>query len=195
MFPQGSSRRLACTLALVFVTACSSTQSTSGTANAKAKLPEDRDPAVLLERGKAFAAQGDLVRAEQYLAAALSAGADERAVVPLLVRVCVASKHYRLASEYAGQMLARNPNDSRLRLLVGALYVSTGSPARAREHLERAARELSEDGEVQFTVAVFFRDEVADRAMADKYFREYLRLQKNGAHADEARASLMERIE
>ena len=179
----------------MLMTACSASRGAGGASDANKGVTEDRDPAFLVERGKAFAAAGDLVRAEQYLAAALTVGGDERVVVPLLVRVCVASHHYRLASDYADQLLARNPNDSRLRLLVGALYVSIGSPARAREHLERAARELPSDGDVQFAVAVFFRDDLADKAAADPYFREYLRLQGNGAHAAEARASLMERVQ
>jgi tetratricopeptide (TPR) repeat protein len=164
-------------------------------ANAARSVAQDRNPTLLTERGKAYAEAGDLVRAEQYFQAALAAGADERVVTPMLIRVCVASRHFRLASELAELMLARNPADSRLRFLAGALAVSIGAPARARPHLERAANELSNDGEVQFAVAVFFRDDLADRATADKYFRDYLRLQRDGAHAAEARASLMERVQ
>ncbi len=156
---------------------------------------EDRDPAVLLEAGRAYADEGDLVRAEQYLAAAIAHGADERVVVPLLLRVCIASRHYRLGVEYAEVALARNPESSRLRFLTGALYVATGDTARARPHLERAARERSGDAELQFEVGVVFRDEMSDVVNADLYFREYLRLAPAGEHAQEARSSLMERIE
>jgi tetratricopeptide (TPR) repeat protein len=161
----------------------------------KGKVPDDRNPQLLLERGKAFAETGDMVRAEQYLAAALAAGADEHSVMPPLLHVCVASRHYRLGVEYAEVVLAHNPSDARLRFLAGALYVSIGDRERAREHLQKAARQLPDDAEVQFSVAVFFRDELSDRAAADPYFRDYLRLAPTGSHVDEARASLMERIE
>jgi len=170
--------------------ACSGT-STPAAAKAAAPLPEDRDPQLLLARGKAYAEVGDMVRAEQYLAAALVARADERAVLPTLLKVCVASRHYRLASEYAEVALARYPRDAHLRFVAGALYVSIGEQGRAREHLEHAARELPNDAEVQFAVAVFFRDDLSDQVGADPYFREYIRLAPSGKHLDEARTSLM----
>jgi predicted Zn-dependent protease len=162
---------------------------------ATSQPPENKDPVRLTEHAKQYAEAGDLVRAEQYFQAALAAGADERVVTPMLIKVCVASRHFRLASELAENMLARNPADSRLRFLAGALAVSTGAPQRARPHLERAAAELPNDAEVQFSVGAFFRDELSDKGAADKYFREYLRLDKNGAHAAEARAGLMEHVQ
>jgi tetratricopeptide (TPR) repeat protein len=158
-------------------------------------VPEDHDPVALLERGKAYASIGDLVRAEQYLTAALAWGGDENVILPALLRVCVAARHYRLASEYAENALTRNPKNAHLRFLAGALYVSIGDPVRARQRLEEAARDLAGNPEVQFSVAVFFRDELSDKVGADPYFREYLRIAPTGAHAVEARASLMERVE
>jgi len=158
-------------------------------------LPEDRDPAFLVDQGKRFASIGDTVRAEQYLAAAMRAGADETVVMPVFLRVCVAAKHYRLAVEYADAALARHPADARLRFLTGALHVSVGEPARARDYLEEAARQLRDDADVQFSVAVFFRDDLSDKVAADPYFREYLRLSPKGAHAEEARVSLMVRVQ
>jgi tetratricopeptide (TPR) repeat protein len=158
-------------------------------------LPEDRDPTYLLEHGKRFAAAGDTVRAEQYLSAAITAGADEKVVVPIFLHVCVAAHHYRLAVEYADAALARHPEDAHLRFLTGALHVSVGEPARARDYLEQAARELQDDADVQFSVAVFFRDDLADKVAADPYFREYLRLSPKGTHAEEAKGSLMVRLQ
>ncbi|WP_394822977.1 tetratricopeptide repeat protein [Pendulispora albinea] len=185
-------------LALVLAAALSlgACGSASGARSAKtaAPLPEDRDPKLLYERGKAYAELGDLVRAEQYLAAALNAHGDERAVLPALFRVCIASRHYRLASEYAEVALARRPKDARLRFVAGAFYVSIGERARARDYLEEAAHQLPDDAEIQFAVAVFFRDELTDRVAADPYFREYLRLAPKGEHADEAKSSLMLRL-
>jgi predicted Zn-dependent protease len=138
---------------------------------------------------------GDAVRAEQYLGAALAGGADEKVVLPVFLHVCVAAHHYRLAVEYADASLARHPDDPHLRFLTGSLHVSVGEPARARDYLEQAARELKDDPDVQFAVAVFFRDDLADKIAADPYFREYLRLSPKGAHAEEAKVSLMVRVQ
>lgn len=148
----------------------------------------------LVEQGRAYAEMGDGLRAQQYFAAGLKAGADESVVFPLLLRACILQKNYRLAVDYAEASLARHPNDARLRFLTGALHGTLGDTARSREHLELAAKELPTDAEVQFAVGVFFRDDAADRPAADPYFRRYLALAPRGAHVDEAKASLMERI-
>jgi tetratricopeptide (TPR) repeat protein len=161
---------------------------------AAVKVSEDRDPALLFDRGKAFAQVGDAIRAEQYLSAAITYGADERLVTPVLLKACVMARHYRLAIEYADAALARHPNDAKLRFLAGALHKDVGEPIRAREYLEQAAHELKDDAEVQFAVAVFLRDDIQDRNAADPYFREYLRLSPEGSHAEEARVSLMVRV-
>lgn len=150
---------------------------------------------MLVEDGRMFAESGDALRAQQYFAAALKAGADEKVVLPLLLRACVAQKNYRLAIEYAEAALAREPKNARLRLLAGALYASIGDMPHSRERLERAAGELAAEPEVQFTVAVSFRDDVGDVVLADKYFRRYLALAPNGAHAEEAKSSLMEQLQ
>ncbi len=164
-------------------------------ARAAGKLPEDKDPVYLFEHGKRFAMMGDTVRAEQYLSAAVAAGADENKVTPIFLHVCVAARHYRLAMEYADAALARHPDNAKLRFLTGALHKDVGEPAKAREYLEQAARELRDDAEVQFAVAVFFRDDLKDIVAADPYFREYLRLSPQGVHAEEARVSLMVRLQ
>jgi tetratricopeptide (TPR) repeat protein len=158
-----------------------------------ARMPLN-DPKLLLERGKAFSELGDFTRAEQYFAAAIAAGGKSSEIVPQLIKACVASGDLRLASDYAETELARHPNDARLRFLTGALYASTGDRPVARKHLVRAASELPNDADVQFSVATFFRDDLDDRIGSDPYFREYLRISPKGDRAEEARASLMERI-
>lgn len=164
------------------------------TGGGRAAEPE-KDPALLLEQGRAYAEMGDALRAQQYFAASLKAGADEDVVFPLLLRACVAQKNYRLAAEYAETALARHPRNARLRFLAGALHAAIGDVARARERLEQAAKELPDDPEVQFAVAVSFRDDAADIVAADKYFRRYLAIAPDGAHAEEARSSLMASVE
>jgi tetratricopeptide (TPR) repeat protein len=107
----------------------------------------------------------------------------------------VSLKHYRLAAETAEAAMARNPRNARLRFLAGTLHAAIGDVARARELMETAAQDLTADPNVSFAVGVFFRDDALDRGKADEYFRAYLRLAPNGAHRDEATASLLERIE
>jgi tetratricopeptide (TPR) repeat protein len=155
---------------------------------------ENAKAAFLLEQGRAFAEAGDSLRAQQYFAGALKAGADENVVMPLLLRACIAQRNYRLAAEYADAALARKPKNARLRLLSGTLHGSLGDTSRSRERLERAAKELADEPEAQFAVAISFRDDAADVIAADKYFRRYLALAPNGAHAEEARSSLMEQM-
>ena len=154
-----------------------------------------KDPVLLVERGKTYTEVGDYTRAEQYFAAALAAGAKAQDVLPHLLKACIASGDLRLASEYAETELARNPSNARLRFLTGALHASIGNRVTARRHLEKAASDLPADPSVQFAVATFFRDDLQDKVVADPYFREYLKLAPKGEHAEEARASLMERLQ
>ena len=156
--------------------------------------PPLKDPALLFERGKAYTELGDFTRAEQYFAAAMAAGGKTSVITPYLIKACVASGDLRLASEYAETELARNPDNARLRFLTGALYAATGNRPEARKLLVQAASELPKDADVQFSVATFFRDDLDDKVSGDPYFREYLRLEPKGARAEEARASLMEKL-
>jgi tetratricopeptide (TPR) repeat protein len=159
---------------------------------ARAQLKDTR---LLVERGRAYSEVGDYTRAEQYFGAALSAGAKPEIVLPHLLEACVQSGHLRLASEYAEQQLARDPGNPHLRFLAGAIHAQLGNRASARGHLQQAAAELPNDANVQFSVATFFRDDLHDRVEADPYFRTYLSLAPTGEHANEARASLMERVQ
>jgi tetratricopeptide (TPR) repeat protein len=154
-----------------------------------------KDPAVLVEQGEAYAANGDFTRAQQYFAAAIAAGGKSSAILPHLLKACIASGDLRLATEYAENELSRNPDDAHLRFLTGALQAQIGNRPGARQHLVQAASELKEDAKVQFSVATFFRDDMQNRVEADPYFRDYLRLAPKGEHAAEARGSLMERIQ
>lgn len=149
----------------------------------------------LVDEGRVYADAGDALRAQQYFAAGLKAGADERIVLPLLLRACVTERNYRFAAEVAEAALARRPADAHLRFLTGAIHGSLGDTTRARGYLERAARELPKEAEIQFSVGVFFRDDANEVGLADSYFRRYLALAPEGSHAEEARGSLMERLE
>jgi len=149
------------------------------------------DPKKLLEEGRAFAAIGDTTRAEQYFAAAIANGADEASVIPMIVKVCVRDGRYELAIDYASRYSQKHPNDVRVRYLLGTLYGAIGDSAKARSELEFVVTAKPDDPEPHWALAKILHDEGKDLLLADGQFREYLRLAPTGAHADEARASLL----
>ena len=175
-------------------------------------IQKESDAKTLIERGRAFAFVGDQTRAEEYLAAALNAGADPRDVMPLLMEVCVRSGRYRSAIQHGENQLRHHPNDVRTRLMVGALYAAINDLDHARQHLEqvvekplpppgrvdhttRAPEGRSEKihGEAHYLLGVVARDD-HDPVRADKHFREYLRIEPQGSHVEEARGSLMRQV-
>ncbi len=148
----------------------------------------------LIDRGKAFASVGDSTRAEEYLVAALEQGANPKEVMPILMNVCISAGRYRVAIQYAETHLRRHPDDARTRLVVGTLYAALGENKPARENLELAVEQRPNDPNAHYALAVLARDGDNDLVEADKHFREYLRLDPNGAHAEEARSSLLKRM-
>ena len=168
---------------------------TANTSAQNANTAPLRNATLLVRQAEAFAANGDFSRAQQYFAAAIAAGGKSSAILPQLLKACIAAGDLRLATEYAENELARSPDDAHLRFLVGALEAQIGNRSVARKHLVQAAKELEKDPNVQFSVATFFRDDVQDRIEADPYFRTYLALAPLGEHAPEARGSLMERVQ
>ncbi len=152
---------------------------------------EERTPDKLVARGMAFADVGDLVRAEQYLAAALDAGADPNVVLPKLLRVCITSGNHLAAINYAAPLLQRHPDDAHLRFVVAELRMVTGDAQGARADLEQVVELTPADPAPHFAYARLLKDKVGDPLAADREFRAYLRLAPEGDHAEEARASLL----
>jgi tetratricopeptide (TPR) repeat protein len=148
----------------------------------------------LTDRGKAFAAIGDLTRAEEYLAAALDQGANPREILPLLLDVCVRGGRYRSAIQHAENHLRRNPHDHATRLVVGTLYAALAEVKEAKTALEQVVEARPNDAQAHYVLAVLARDQESDVVTADRHFREYLRIEPNGSHAEEARASLLKRM-
>jgi tetratricopeptide (TPR) repeat protein len=148
----------------------------------------------LLARGKLFMEIGDHTRASQYFTAAIDAGADPDQVIPLLMRVYIVSSRFRLAIELGEQQLVKKPEAHALRFLVGTLYAAIDQPDLAREHLERVVTAKPNHAEAHYALGVVLRDGEADPVGADKHFREYLRLEPQGKHADEARGSLLQEV-
>lgn len=148
----------------------------------------------LLDRGKAFASMGDHTRAEEYLSAALDQGADPREVLPLLLNVCVQTGRYRSAIQHGENHLRKHPDDVRTRFVVGTLYAAIGETREAKTNLETVVAARPDDSNAHYTLGMIARDNDNDVIAADKHFREYLRIEPNGSHAEEARASLLKRM-
>lgn len=183
-----------------------------------ASVRKESDAKTLVERGKAFAAIGDHTRAEEYLASAIEAGAQPRDVLPLLMDVCVQTGRYRSAIQHGENHLRKHPHDMRTRVMVGALYAAINESKQAKEQLAQViASEPIADGEIaegvdaqtsaqsspgpvrlqaqaHYLLAIVARYTDNDVVGADRHFREYLRMEPNGSHAEEARASLLKRM-
>jgi len=167
------------------------TPSAADTAGRLKIMTQAAQPEKLLQEGKAFAAIGDTTRAEQYFSAAITRGADEAKVMPLIVAVCVRDGRYELAIDYASRYAQKHPNDIRMRYLLGTLYAAVGDSGHARGELEFVVQAKPNDPEPHWALAKVLHDEAKDPSLADGQFREYLRLAPTGTHAEEARASLL----
>lgn len=152
---------------------------------------EEQTAEKLLARGRAFASVGDFTRAEQYLAAAIDAGAPVADALPLLMRVCIAEQRYRAAINHGLPHLNKQPDDYKLRFVLGSLYATIGENTMAWEHLKKVAKEEPNHAEVQFAMGMLALEAEGDVVTADSHFREYLRLEPTGAHAAEARSHLL----
>jgi tetratricopeptide (TPR) repeat protein len=158
-------------------------------------IHEEATPEKLLARGRAFASVGDNGRAEQYFAAALERGAEPRVALPLLFRVCADERRYRAAIDYAEPQLKKHPEDFHLRFVVASFYASIGETNSARAELASVAKQQPDFAPVHFALGVLLRDDAGDVVSADAQFREYLRLEPRGAHAEEARGSLLKLVD
>jgi len=179
-------RTMALALALAGTAACSHSQPAR---------PHSPDPlasapvSLLLKRGRAFAAAGDTIRAEQYLVAASNRGARYRDVVPLLLQTCIRGQRFRAALAHAEHFLARRPQDDKLRQMTGVLYLATGSPDRAREALETVIEDSPESAEPHYLLAMAHQ-QMGDQRLAVRELRAFLELEPTGAMARSARAWL-----
>jgi tetratricopeptide (TPR) repeat protein len=148
----------------------------------------------LVNRGRAFAAVGDTTRAEEYLAAALDQGANPNDILPLLLQVCVQTGRYRSAIQHAENHLRKHPDDVRTRFVLGTIYAAIGETKDAKTALETVVAVRPDESKAHYALAVLARDNENDVVGADRHFREYLRIEPAGSHAEEARASLLKRM-
>lgn len=158
----------------------------------------DRDDAAagreLVELGLEFARVGDSVRGEQYLSAALEAGADpNRALLPLM-QLCIKAGRFEAAAQYGeayqGDVLAKRE----LAMLLSGLYITLDQDEKAIKQLEQVASEYPELALAHLLLGRLLRQKERDLEQADVHFRGYLRLEPDGIYAREARASLLKRL-
>ncbi|MDH5491710.1 MAG: tetratricopeptide repeat protein [Myxococcales bacterium] len=142
-----------------------------------------------------MAGRGDMVRAEQYLSAAMERGYPEDRVVPQLIRVCVASSRISAALSYAEPYLAAHPTQWRLRYLVATLHLGLRRIPEAVADLEAVIGQRPEDPTAHYTLGIILRDHIGDGHGAREHFSRYLELAPEGAHAEEARSAAIAPIE
>lgn len=182
------SGRLALVLALVAACAEAPARPTSPTpGDAIRNVPADE----LFRRGIALGHAGDLIRAEQYLAAAIDRGYPAEQALPPLLRVCVASSRLRAALSHAEPYLQKHPDAWSLRYLVASIHLGIGNMEAARTSLERVITDAPDQPDAYFLLGVVLRDGAGDRPGAARRFERYLELAPDGAHVSEARAALM----
>jgi tetratricopeptide (TPR) repeat protein len=190
-------RRLACgsfvCLALAGAVGCA--KSTEQRVRLESQIMErETTPERLQARGEAAAMVGDLTRAEQYFAAAMKAGGDQRLLTTRLLVVCVADSRYPAAATYGEDYLHRHPTDPEIRYTVATIYVGLGDLGRARDNLREVIEERPDLADAHYALAQVLRDSGESLLDADKELHEYLRLSPTGQYAETARASLLKSV-
>lgn len=154
----------------------------------------ESEPARLLARARAFAQIGDYTRAEQYIDAARLSGADADQMLPLLLEVCIKDKRYRSAVQHTQDYLRKRPRAYRVRFMLATLHVGLAEADAARREFERVLREEPNHAAAHYMLALVLRDDLGHLGEADRHFREYLRLEPRGTHAEDAESALLRRV-
>ncbi len=145
--------------------------------------------AQLRSQGLAFARRGDLIRAQQYLSAAMQKGFDEQVVVPELVKVCVASSRLRAALAFAEPYLDRHPQDAGMQYVVGTIHMALGNLHRATEHLAGALEPGNLMHDAYFSLAMIAHERGQFDVEREK-LEHYLDARPDGRYAAKAKTML-----
>lgn len=152
----------------------------------------------LYAHGLGMAERGDLVRAEQYILAAIEKGYDREQALPALLRVCIASQRYAIALHHADPYLRDHPENWALRYLVATLHIAMGSDEEARLELEKVVRDAPDEPVPYYALGMLHHEQHEDMDAARQYLQRYIELAPDGNHADEVRELLrptVQRIE
>jgi tetratricopeptide (TPR) repeat protein len=145
----------------------------------------------LAAQGRLFAEEGDLERAEQYLAGALRTGANVNEVLPLLLRVCIAADRYEAALVYAERYEPAAGDTVELQLVLGALQSGIGQVENARRTLELVLAQDGKNAQAHYMLGELYYHHVQDFGAADRHYRQYLALAPTGSHASEVKRLLL----
>ncbi|MFO0649849.1 MAG: tetratricopeptide repeat protein [Polyangiales bacterium] len=148
----------------------------------------------LYDTGLAAARAGDLVRAEQYLVASMQRGMPERTALRQLVSVCVQASRFRAAVSYARPYLERHPHDWALRYLLGTILEGLDEHQAARRELEAVIADNARHAEAHYLLAMLLRERFNDPVSADVHYRQYLEIEPQGTHAEEARQGMLRQV-
>jgi len=173
---------------LLAVAGCSSATPVTQVAAVPASSAEQAK--VLFQRGREAAERGDSVRAEQYLSLALERGYDAGRVLPVLLRVCLASSRLRAALDHAEPYLRDHPEAEALRYLVATIHAGLGQTDEARLALEQLLRTNPNSADAHYLLGILDADGHVPSALA--HFRAYLDVAPQGEHAAEVRSRLAE---
>jgi tetratricopeptide (TPR) repeat protein len=146
----------------------------------------------LFQQGEAMARSGDLLRAEEYLSAALQRGYAPELVLPLLLKVCLASSRLSAALTYAGPYLQQHPDDYHLRYLVAAVQLGMARHEEAARELRRVLSQHPDFAPAHYLMGVVLRDYAHDPVRATQHFRQHQALDPDGLHSAEVAAWLQE---
>ena len=147
---------------------------------------------VLLERGLSYSRSGEWERAEEYLSAALDAGASVDDALPPLLQSCIAGRRYRTAAEHAHDNLPRlRRKRLEVELVLAALYLSLEEPERALQLIDHVVKLEPSNGTAQYLLANTLRERFQEFEKADLHYRKYLELEPEGRYAELARGNLL----
>jgi tetratricopeptide (TPR) repeat protein len=138
--------------------------------------------ASLRSAGLRAEALGDSVRAEQYFAASLAAGAEQGALTADLVRVCVRGGRLRSALAHAEPELLRHPRDAALAQLVGGLYFALGELGRAEAVLGQALAAAEDSALAHYTLALVLAHDPRRSEAVRTHLTRYVALAPSGPH-------------
>jgi tetratricopeptide (TPR) repeat protein len=176
------------------LSACTRTAPTTAGPTATSSV-RAREATELLTAARTLLKAGDYGRAEQYAEQAARIGVDQRQVIPILLESCIRDQRLRAAVEHGRNYLKRYPDDQATRLLLAALHGVLGDSDVARREFETVIVANPNCGHAHYALAVLLRDEVGNYAAADLHFREYLRIDPQGAHRAEAVGALLSRVQ